>query len=170
MQLTENSKFPIYFPSADNPLPCYSSLEYQISERLSQKLLHVTDNVQLKMLAILNQCAILCDTHLAVDASETHDLVAIIVTETNLYLTSSKYGWLAEKLDQNIELINTQLMTNVVGVDPVDDHTFLINFLDEIENRDEVWKCKFETKSSLDSTFNAIAQSWEKLFQVPLAN
>lgn len=140
-------------------------MEYQISERLSQKLLHITDGVQLKMLAILHQCTITCD-----DTHETHDLVAIIVTETNLYLTSSKYGWLADKLEQNIELSNTQLMTNVVGVDPIDEHTFLINFLDEIENHDEMWKCKFETKSSLDSTFNAIAQSWEKLFQVPLAN
>lgn len=117
------------------------------------------------MLAILSQVTITID-----DTQETHALVAIIITETKLYLTTSKYGWLADKLQQNIELVNTQLMTNIVGVDPVDDHTFLINFLDETENRDEIWKCKFETNASLDSTFNAIAQSWEKLFQVPFAN
>lgn len=152
------------FP-ADNPLPRYCSLEYQISERLSQKLLRVTDNVQLKMLAILSQCTITCE-----DTHETHSLVAIIITETKLYLTTSKYGWLADKLQQDIELVNTQLMTNIVGADPIDDHTFLINFLEERENRVEMWKCQFETKASLDSTFNAIAQSWEKLFQVPLAN
>lgn len=117
------------------------------------------------MLAILCQCTITCD-----DIHDTHALVAIIITETKLYLTTSKYGWLADKLQQNIELVNTQLMTNIVGVDPIDEHTFLINFLEESENRDQIWKCQFETKSSLDSTFNAIAQSWEKLFQVPLAN
>lgn len=123
------------------------------------------------MLAILHQCTIKSeDISMGDDTHITHDLVAIIITETNLYLTSPNYGWLADKLEQNIELVNTQLMTNIVGVDAIDDHTFSINFLDEIENRDEIWKCKFETKSSLDSTFNAIAQSWEKLFQVPLAN
>lgn len=167
LRLESNAKLKAFFFSnfVDNPLPCYCSLEYQISERVSQKLLQVTDNMQLKMLAILSQCTITSD-----DQRETHALVAIIVTETKLYVTTSKYEWLAEKLQQNIELVNTQLMTNIVGVDSIDDRTFSINFLDESENRDEIWKCRFETSSSLDSTFNAIAQSWEKLFQVPLAN
>lgn len=171
-QFTQKTNFEFCFVfslfflcSTDNPLPCYCSLEYQISERLSQKLLHITNNVQLKMLAILNRCKITCDNR-----RETHDFVSIIITETNLYLTSDNYGWLADRSEENIGLTNTQLITNIVGVDPIDDCTFLINFLDEIENRDEMWKCRFETKSSLDSTFNAIAQSWEKLFQVPLAN
>lgn len=149
----------------DNPLPQYCTLEYQISERLSQKLLTITNNVQFKMLAILNECKITSD-----DINETLEYVTFITTETNLYVSTSKYGWLMEKSDQNVEIAQTQLMTNLVDVNNITETSFCINFLDEINDRTELWKCSFETKSCLDSTFNAIAQSWEKLFQVPLAN
>lgn len=151
---------------ADNPLPCYCTLEYQISERISQKLLQITNNEQLKMLAILNNCKVISD-----DLNETYEYSALIITDEKLYLTTSKYGWLADKLDMDIEIARTQLMSNAVGgVDNITDNSFTINFLDDIESRDETWQCTFETNACLESTFNAIAQSWEKLFQVPLAN
>lgn len=132
---------------------------------MSQKLLAITSNVQFKMLAILNECKITSE-----DFNETLEYVAFITTETNLYVTTSKYGWLMEKSDHNVAIAQSQLMSNLVDVDNITETSFCINFLDEINDRTDLWKCSFETNSCLDSTFNAIAQSWEKLFQVPLAN
>lgn len=152
-----------FFP--DNPLPCYCTLEYQISERLSQKLLQVTENMQLKMLTILNECKIISD-HL----NETYECVAFITVDTQLYLTTSKYGWLMDKIDQPIKVAQSQPMTDLVSVDNITDISFTMSFYDEFLKRHEAWDCTFETKASLDSTFAAIAQSWEKLFRVPLAN
>lgn len=114
------------------------------------------------MLTILNECQITSE-----DLNETLPFVTFITTETHLYVTSSKYGWLS---NQNIAIAQSQLMTNLVDIDNITDTSFSINFLDEINDRTALWKCTFETKGSLDSTFSAIAQSWEKLFQVPLAN
>lgn len=161
-RLTESQ---MRFSLSDNPLPCYSSLEYKISERLSQKLLRITDNAQLKMLAILNQCEISGRT-----AVESHELAAMVITESSLYLTTSKYGWLADKLDQGVELASTQPITNIADVAQENDLIFVIKYFNENDNEESSWKCTFETPSSRDSTFQAIAQSWEKYFQVPLGS
>lgn len=125
----------------------------------------MTGNAQLKMLAILNRCQITSD-HL----NETYDYVAFITTDSYLYLTTSKYGWLMDKFSIEPEIAQEQLMTNLVDIDNVTENSFTINFLDEINNRTELWQCTFETNSCLDSTFKAIAQSWEEYFKVPLAN
>lgn len=150
---------------SDNPLPVYCDLEYQISERISQKLLQITDNVQLKMLTILNYCKIIDQN----GTSIVHEYAAFILTDSNLYVTTPKYGWTIEKLDRNIELAQMQLMTDLVDVEQIDDVTFIISFLDEIHDRKEKWECKFETGSGLQNTFETLATSWEKLFEVPLS-
>lgn len=118
------------------------------------------------MFAILN-CCIIRDN----DESKTvHDFAALIVTDEHLYITTTKYGWLIDKLDQNIVVAKTQLMTDLVDVENINVTTFAISFLDEIQDRKEKWTCHFETESCLNDTFAPIAQSWEKLFKVPLAN
>lgn len=151
-------------PFSDNPLPGYCDLEYQISERISQKLLQITENVQLKMFAILSRCKIVED-----DDSETYcEHGAFIVTDTHLYLTTAKYAWLMDKTERSVEVARAELMTDLVEVDNVSGTTFAITFLDEIHNQKQVWHCAFETDSCLQNTLAAIAQSWEKLFKVPL--
>lgn len=147
-------------------MPVYCDLEYQISERISQKLLHITNNVQLKMFTILKYCKITDHD----DANTTHEYAAFILTDTNLYVTTIKYGWLAEKLDRSIEVARSQPMTDLVDVEHIDENTFNISFLDETQDQKENWECKFETDSSLQNTFETLATSWEKLFKVPLAN
>lgn len=153
------------FPT-ENPLPSYCDLEYQISERISQKLLQVTDNVQLKMFTILNRCIVTNND----DTNTIYGFSAFIITDTQLYLTTAKYGWLIDKLDQNIDVMKSQLMSDLVDVEKIDGTTFIISFLDEIRDRKEKWECTFETNACLQDTFAPIADSWEKLFKVPLAN
>lgn len=151
---------------ANNPLPVYCDLEYQISERISQKLLQITDNVQLKMLTILNSCKITDHN----GTSTTHDYAAFILTDSNLYVTTPKYGWLAEKLDRRIEVAQLQQMTDLVDVEHIDETTFRMSFLDELRDQKEDWECTFETSTCLQNTFETLANSWEKIFKVPLNN
>lgn len=163
-KLTKSNHFSSKF--SDNPLPGYCDLEYQISERFSQKLLQITDNVQLKMFTILNSCEITDDK----DNKVFYEYPAFILTDSNLYVTSSKYGWLIEKLDRNIDLARTQLMSDLVDVEHIDETTIVLNFLDENRDQTEKWECKFETQSCLQNTFDAMDMSWQKLFKVPLSN
>lgn len=141
-------------------------LEYHISERLSQKLLQVTNNVQPRMLSILVHCKII-DYR---DITTTYEYAAFIMTDTNLYVTKPDYGWLMERLDRNIVVAQTQNIRDLVNIDTIDDTTFAINFLDETIDREEKWECKFETSSCLQNTFATIKTPWEKLFAVPLEN
>lgn len=148
----------------DNPLPDYCNLEYEISERLSQKLLKTTENVQLKMLAILNKCEISADSSLS-----SEEYAAFIITETNLYLTKSTHNWITDKsVNDFAEIYRSQFMSNLIEVERLNDTAIRINFFDENQDKNELWTCIFETTNNADSTLNAISQSWEKLFSVPL--
>lgn len=151
--------------STDNPLPMYCTLEYQISERLSQKLLKTTQNEQLKMLAILENCETSIDDIITAQA-----LVGLIITESELFLICPTHKWLSDKYDVEIVTMQKQLMSNLVEVEKLDDATLRINFLDENQDKCELWTCSFIESSCLESTMNAISLSWEKLFGVPLAN
>lgn len=99
-----------------------------------------------------------------------YEIAALIITDEQLYLTSPKYEWLADKLERDINVLCTQQMKNIDSVDRTSDTNFTINYTDETENEEEKWHCSFETIESAENTFQAIAQPWEKLFQVPLAN
>lgn len=143
----------------------YCTLEYQISERFSQKLLKTTNNEQLKMLAILENCETSID-----DAIVSRGLVGLIITENELFLICPTQQWLSDKYDVEIVTIQKQLMSNLVEVEKLDNTTLRINYLDENQDKCELWTCSFIENSCLDSTMNAISISWEKLFGVPLAN
>lgn len=143
----------------------YCTLEYQISERFSQKLLKTTNNDQLKMLAILENCETSID-----DIIASRGLVGLIITENELFLICPTHQWLSDKYDVEIVTIQKQLMSNLVEVERIDNTTLRINYLDENQDKCELWTCSFIENSCLDSTMNAISISWEKLFGVPLAN
>lgn len=116
------------------------------------------------MFAILNKCVIVDDD----DTETICEHAAFIITDSHLYLTTSKYGWLMDKSERDVELKRTQFMTDLMELDNVNEKTFAITFLDEVRNEKQVWRCEFETASCLQNTLSAIAQSWEKLFKVPL--
>lgn len=117
------------------------------------------------MFAILNRCCIIDNN----DKKTVIDGAALIITDTHLYVTSNKYGWLMDKLEQSIEVAKFQLMIDLVAVEnnDDDDKMFMIRFDDDHEQKND-WECSFETDTCQKDTLAAIAQSWEKLFEVPL--
>lgn len=120
------------------------------------------------MLAILNTCEVSTDTD---DAENRQLLVGLIVTETYLYLIAPSHRWIVgDKVDEDgVECYQRQQMSNLIEVEKKNECLLRINFLDEIQDKIEIWECAFETESSAASTLNAISQSWEMLFGVDLA-
>lgn len=147
-------------------MPIYCDLEYQISERISQKLLQITDNVQLKMFTILTHCKIIDENA----TSTIHEYAAFILTDSTLYVTKPRYGWLIEKLDLSIDVAQMQVMTDLVHFEKIDENTFVISFQDDVHDKKSKWECKFETSTCLQNTYETLASSWESIFEVPLAN
>lgn len=92
------------------------------------------------------------------------------MTDSNLYVTKPDYGWLMERFDRAIDVVQAQSIRDLVDISHIDDTTFAMNFLDETNDREEKWECTFETSSCLQNTFATIKTPWEKLFDVPLEN
>lgn len=118
------------------------------------------------MFTILNYCEITDHK----DNKVVHAYPAFILTDSHLYVTTPKYGWLIEKLDRNIDVAQTQLMSDLVEVENIGETSFVLNFLDENRDQNEKWECKFETQSCLQNTLETLDTSWQKLFKVPLVN
>ncbi|KAL9877467.1 uncharacterized protein ACN2A1_013824 isoform 4-T5 [Glossina fuscipes fuscipes] len=152
---------------ANNSLPAQCDLIYQPAEKLVKSLVCVVGDEQLKMFCLLNGCDVTCD-----NAKRSFQLSGLFATDSRLYLTSHKLLWLCadNEHDTDIELCVMQLMSNLVEIERPTENIALINFLDETHNKCELWRCSFETKDLADSFLNAVAQSWEKLFGVPLFN
>lgn len=117
------------------------------------------------MLAILESCETSID-----DKNTSQDLVGLIITEKELFLICPTHQWLSDKCDVDIAVVEKQFMDNLVEVEKLDSTTLKINFLDENQDKCELWTCTFIEDTCLESTMNAISVSWEKLFGVPLAN
>lgn len=153
-----------YFP--DNSLPSACELKYQPGELILKRLSAAVIDEQLNMCSLLNGCEISCE-----NAKRSFNICALLTTDSRLYLSSDRIGWLSElDADSDIELCVTQFMSNLVEVERCSDNVFIINFLDETQDKCELWKCTFETNENAYTCLNAIAQSWEKLFGVPLIN
>uniref|UniRef100_A0A1A9UWT1 LIP1 domain-containing protein n=1 Tax=Glossina austeni TaxID=7395 RepID=A0A1A9UWT1_GLOAU len=152
---------------ANNSLPAQCDLIYQPAEKLVKNLSSVVGDEQLKMFCLLNGCDVTSD-----NAKRCFQLSGLFATDSRLYLTSNKLMWLCadNEHDTDIELCVMQLMSNLVEIERPAENITLINFLDETHNKCELWRCYFETKDIADSFLKAIAQSWEKLFGVPLFN
>lgn len=119
------------------------------------------------MFSLINSCEIKVD-----DAVQSFPLSSLFTTDSRIYLSSGNISWLSVNLPSlnatDIPLSHTQLMSNLIEVEHPADNIFFINFLDETQDKCELWKCTFETKENAESCLNAIGQSWEKLFGVPL--
>lgn len=157
-------KFRFFF--SDNSLPPNCDLQYQPNELILKRLNTAVMDEQLNMCSVLNFCEITCE-----NAKRSFSICCLLTTDSRLYLSSTKVGWLSSSSDhgsEDLELCVTQFMSNLVEVEHCSDNVFIINFLDETQDKCELWKCTFETAENANTCLNAINQSWEKLFGVPL--
>lgn len=172
--------FCLHFVIADNAVPTTCELLYQPSEILTKRLNAAVVDEKLNMCSILSGCEITCE-----NAKRSFSICCLLTTDTRLYLSSQMLGWLSASNYENqlqpyengaadegddIELCVTQFISNLVEVEHCSDNVFIINFLDETQDKCELWKCTFETAENASTCVNTIAQSWEKLFGVPLIN
>lgn len=130
--------------------------------------MQLTDNDQIKILTIFNTCDIIEEEN----KSNKITLGALLITNTHLYLTTSNLNWLCDNdnlyINSNVNIYHKQLMSNLIEMDYENELTFKLTFIDENEDKMELWRINFETDYSKDSTLNTINTLWEKIFQVPL--
>ncbi|KAH8255673.1 hypothetical protein KR038_008440 [Drosophila bunnanda] len=135
------------------------------SESPTNQLQSVVPGEPLKMCALLPSCQWSCDQQ-----KKSFVPCLLLITESHLYLSGNgKFAWLSEKSPEKAipEISLTQPMSNLVDVEPATDEKYLINFIDDTENKCEIWQLDFETHDNAERCLNAIGQGWEKLFGVP---
>lgn len=98
----------------------------------------------------------------------------LLATASQLYISGKgQFSWLsAKKLDSSpppFEFNLIQPMSNLVDVDQVADQQYVISFIDETQNKCEIWQLHFETQSSAECCLNAVGQEWERLFGLPFS-
>lgn len=67
-----------------------------------------------------------------------------------------------------LRIVQQQLMNNLVAAQRQSEHIIRFVYLEEMQDRQEEWTCTFETAENAISTLDAVGQSWERLFGVPL--
>ncbi|XP_064553545.1 uncharacterized protein LOC135438914 isoform X4 [Drosophila montana] len=149
---------------ADNPLPAECELIQQPADELRQRLNSIVAE-PLKMCAVLSGCQWTCAPE-----KRSFELCTLLITDTQLHIAGNgKFNWLTAIEEHPIELTLTQQMSNLVEVERITDCEYNVNFLDETENKCELWHLQFETLANAECCLNAIGQSWEQLFGVPFS-
>uniref|UniRef100_A0A1S4H499 LKB1 serine/threonine kinase interacting protein 1 N-terminal domain-containing protein n=1 Tax=Anopheles gambiae TaxID=7165 RepID=A0A1S4H499_ANOGA len=148
----------------ENPLPQYCTVDYQPSEILNGKLKKAAKGEPVKMVMIINFCDVLLN-----DELESVQLSTLVVTESNLMLTPD-IRWLNESSAYPVEPKYSQLMTNIVELEDVNELSCRLNYMDEQEDKYETWRLDFATTTAKESTVSTICHLWEKIFGVPLVN
>ncbi|XP_055923743.1 serine/threonine-protein kinase 11-interacting protein isoform X2 [Eupeodes corollae] len=146
-----------------NVLPDQCELNYQIPEKVLHRLTKSMEGEQIKMFSLLNCCELKSN-----DKIQRLEITGLLTTDTRLFITTSNLSWLSTTSESGIEIDVTQLMSNLVEVERPERNVCILHFHDETQDKSELWKCTFETKENAESCLNAIGQSWEKLFGVPL--
>ncbi|XP_023174986.2 serine/threonine-protein kinase 11-interacting protein isoform X2 [Drosophila hydei] len=153
----------LLFYLAENPLP----KECEVIQHPSNEVIQRLSSLVAEPIKI---CAILSGCQWTSGQEEGHfELCTLITTDSQLHIAGNgKFNWMAsnEERQPPIELSLTQQMSNLVEVDRLTDIEYNVNFLDETENKSEVWHLQFETLSNAELCLNAIGKSWEELFGV----
>ncbi|XP_022228812.2 serine/threonine-protein kinase 11-interacting protein isoform X2 [Drosophila obscura] len=122
----------------------------------------------------LNLCAILASCQLSAneDKGLTLEPCLLLSTDSHLHICGNgKWDWLSTKNQESAALQPslTQPISNLVDVERLTDVEYVINFIDETENKCEMWKLNFETYANAECCLNAVGQTWEQLFGVPFS-
>ncbi|KPU73709.1 uncharacterized protein Dana_GF15590, isoform B [Drosophila ananassae] len=152
----------------DNPLPGQCKLSQQPSPALSNYL-QAIEAEPVKICALLPRCQWTCGQE-----QQSFEPCMLLTTATHLYISGKgKFAWLSsKKLDSSpppLEFSLTQPMSNLVDVDQISEQQYVVNFIDETQNKCEIWQLHFETPTSAECCLNAVGQEWERLFGVPFS-
>ncbi|KAH8249477.1 hypothetical protein KR032_009916 [Drosophila birchii] len=152
--------FTSFFIEQNLPVQCQLN-----TQPPTDQLQSVAFGEPLKMCALLPSCQWSCD-----EQKKSFVPCFLLITESHLYLSGNgKMAWLTEKSPEKAipDISLSQPMSNLVDVEPATDEKYLINFIDDTENKCEIWQLDFETHDNAERCLNAIGQGWEKLFGVP---
>lgn len=153
-------------------------IEPPLVDSCNEKLMKITDQKEVKCLAIFQTCATAINSATDSDSSQDVPKVSVgigvlIVTTEAIHLTTS-FQWLcdniSDKMLSNSVTELTQPMSNLVELENVTKSTFTLNFMDELENTIEKWKFEFESYPRIAKTLDAIDAIWRKIFCVPFIN
>ncbi|ALC38352.1 CG9044 [Drosophila busckii] len=148
----------------EHPLPEECELVQQPAPEMRDYLASLLEE-PLKVCTLLTsgQCCSTVDKH-------SFELCMLLTTDEHLYIAASgKFNWLTDGKTEPMELTFSQPMSNLVVVERFNDCLLTFNFLDETDNRCDSWQLQFETAANAECCLNAIGQSWEQLFGVPLS-
>lgn len=94
---------------------------------------------------------------------------ALVVTNKRFAVLSGNWTWLLEEREKERPEVLFQLsLTDMVECEVRTDTEFVLNFMDEQENRHELWCLEFESRYAAQKVLEAIQGPWEKVFDAPL--
>ncbi|GAB0097309.1 Serine/threonine-protein kinase 11-interacting protein [Sergentomyia squamirostris] len=126
-------------------------------------LLQSYQNESIRVFAIFDTCERRVD-----ETKVSLTFGGLIVTEKTFHLTTTAHRWIGERGDAAVGVIQTQLLQDMVECEPKSNTEFILNFLDERENKCEQWFLRFATPAIVQDVLTAIREPWERLFEVPL--
>uniref|UniRef100_A0A6P4EPI0 Serine/threonine-protein kinase 11-interacting protein n=1 Tax=Drosophila rhopaloa TaxID=1041015 RepID=A0A6P4EPI0_DRORH len=150
-----------------NPLEVQCKLSQQPSPTLSNHLQTIASE-PVKMCSLLPSCQWICEHE-----KSSFEPCLLLITESHLYILGNGiFSWLSNKIQKKSiyqELSLNQPLSNLVDVERITDHKYVINFIDETQNKTEIWQLMFETHENAAYCLNVIGQGWKQLFGVPFS-
>lgn len=153
-------------------------IEQSLVDRSNEKLMKITDQKELRFLAVFQTCATSINSATETDSSQDVPKMSIgcgvlLITTEAIHLSTS-FQWLCDNIsDKMLSNPGTQLtqpMSNLVELENVTNTTFTLNFMDELENTIEKWRFEFESYPRIARTLESIDVIWRKIFCVPFIN
>ncbi|XP_017063010.2 serine/threonine-protein kinase 11-interacting protein isoform X2 [Drosophila eugracilis] len=150
-----------------NPLPEQCTMNHQSSPTYGSQL-QTIESEPIKMCSLLASCHSICDQE-----KSSFGPSLLLVTESHVYVSGNgKFSWLSNNIPEKYippELSLNQPLSNLVDVERITNQKYAINFIDETQNKCEVWNLLFETHAAATCCLNVIGQGWEQLFGVPFS-
>lgn len=141
----------------------------------TQKVERLMGLGDLKSVAIFTSCS--SSVMSATDSSNSAETQksrmkcgSIFVFREYIHITSS-FEWLCDNITENMfnnHLIMKQPISNLVDLENLNESSFTLNFIDELEDSLEKWKFTFESNSQIIHLLKSIDDIWQKIFMISL--